>query len=271
MRNYILGYLYQKGTALQDYVAQSLIKLVCRITKLGWFDDKRHRELSNDVQNFLEASVDHSILGLKILNHLVDELNIPTSGRTLTQHRKTSVSFRDQCLLRIFQLGLTTLKQLHSRARTAEPHKEEMIGELSLALTVRCLNFDFIGTQPDESSEDVGTIQIPSSWASIIQDHATLDLLFDFYAKTEPPQSNKAMEAIILMCSVRRSLFPSDKERSAFLARVITGIRELLSNQTGLQHQDNYHSAKLRPQQPRVRARWLPGSCLVPPWSFWPL
>lgn len=241
MRNYILGYLYQKGTALQDYVAQSLIKLVCRITKLGWFDDKRHRELSNDVQNFLEASVDHSILGLKILNHLVDELNIPTSGRTLTQHRKTSVSFRDQCLLRIFQLGLTTLKQLHSRARTAEPHKEEMIGELSLALTVRCLNFDFIGTQPDESSEDVGTIQIPSSWASIIQDHATLDLLFDFYAKTEPPQSNKAMEAIILMCSVRRSLFPSEKERSAFLARVITGIRELLSNQTGLQHQDNYH------------------------------
>jgi exportin-7 len=34
----------------------------------------------------------------------------------LTQHRKTSVSFRDVCLLKVFQLGLTTLKQLQTRA-----------------------------------------------------------------------------------------------------------------------------------------------------------
>ncbi len=65
---------------------------------------------------FLQATVDHCILGLKILNQLVDELNIPTSGRTLTQHRKTSVSFRDVCLFKVFQLGLTTLKQLQTRA-----------------------------------------------------------------------------------------------------------------------------------------------------------
>ena len=94
----------------------SLIKLVCRITKLGWFDDKTHRELADDVTKFLQATVDHCVLGLKILNQLVDELNIPTSGRTLTQHRKTSVSFRDVCLFKVFQLGLTTLKQLQTRA-----------------------------------------------------------------------------------------------------------------------------------------------------------
>jgi exportin-7 len=49
------------------------------------------------------------------------------------------------------------------------------------------------------------------------------------------------MEAIILLCSVRRSLFPTDKDRGAFLGRVMTGIRSLLSNQTGFAHQDNYH------------------------------
>jgi exportin-7 len=49
------------------------------------------------------------------------------------------------------------------------------------------------------------------------------------------------MEAIILLCSVRRSLFPTDKDRGAFLGRVMTGIRSLLLNQTGFQHQDNYH------------------------------
>ena len=112
----MLGYLANNGPTLQDFVTLSLIKLVCRITKLGWFDDATHRELTEDVTKFLQATIDHCILGLKILNQLVDELNIPTSGRTLTQHRKTSVSFRDLCLFKVFQLGLTTLKQLQTRA-----------------------------------------------------------------------------------------------------------------------------------------------------------
>jgi exportin-7 len=103
------------------------------------------------------------------------------------------------------------------------------------------LNFDFIGTNPDESTEDVGTIQAPTSWRPLLSDPATTELLFDFYANTKPPQSSKAMEAIILLSSVRRSLFPTDKDRAAFLGRLIAGIREMLSKRTGLQHQDNYH------------------------------
>lgn len=116
IRNYSLTYLANNGPTLQDFLTLSLIKLVCRITKLGWFDDSSHRELADDVTKFLQATVDHCILGLKILNQLVDELNIPTSGRTLTQHRKTSVSFRDVSLLKVFQLGLTTAKQLQTGA-----------------------------------------------------------------------------------------------------------------------------------------------------------
>jgi exportin-7 len=123
----------------------------------------------------------------------------------------------------------------------ANPAQQAILGERALSLTVRCLNFDFIGTNPDESTEDVGTIQAPTSWRTVLQDPATTELLFDFYAKTDPPRSSKAMEAVILLSSIRRSLFPTDKDRAAFLGRLIGGIRELLKNQTGLQHQDNYH------------------------------
>lgn len=34
------------------------------------------------------------------------------------------------------------------------------MAEQSLSLSTRCLSFDFIGTNPDESAEDVGTIQV---------------------------------------------------------------------------------------------------------------
>jgi exportin-7 len=125
IRNYVLAYLANQGPQLQDFLVLSLIKLVCRITKLGWFDDSAHRELADDVTKFLQATVEHCILGLKILNQLVDELNIPTSGRTLTQHRKTSVSFRDVCLLKVVQLGLTTLKQLQSGSISKSHSREQ--------------------------------------------------------------------------------------------------------------------------------------------------
>ena len=118
IRNYVLGYLANNGPQLQDFLVLSLIKLVCRITKLGWFDENTtvHRDLADDVTKFLQATIDHCILGLKILNQLVDELNIHTTGRTLTQHRKTSVSFRDVSLLKVFQIALTTLNQLKTGA-----------------------------------------------------------------------------------------------------------------------------------------------------------
>lgn len=36
----------------------------------------------------------HYLLGLRILNMLVSEMNAPTVGRSLTQHRKIAVNFR---------------------------------------------------------------------------------------------------------------------------------------------------------------------------------
>ncbi len=116
-----------------------------------------------------------------------------------------------------------------------------MLGDNALSLTVRCLNFDFIGTNPDESTEDVGTLQAPTTWRPILQEPTTIELLFELYKNTTPPRSSKSMEAIILLCSVRRSLFPTDKDRGIFLGRVMNGIRELLSKKIGFEHQDNYH------------------------------
>lgn len=56
---------------------------------------------------------------------LVAEFNQPIPGRTLTQHRKMSVSFRDQSLYGIFELALTALRQLRTnQAATAELREE---------------------------------------------------------------------------------------------------------------------------------------------------
>ncbi|CAN0296141.1 unnamed protein product, partial [Discosporangium mesarthrocarpum] len=51
----------------------------------------------------------------------------------------------------------------------------------------------------------------------------------------------QAMQSIVLLSSVRRSLFTKEPERGAYLQQLITFIREILASNHGLHHQENYH------------------------------
>ncbi|KAF0719560.1 Aste57867_954 [Aphanomyces stellatus] len=242
IRNYVLGYLAQKGPNLEKYVTTSLIQLVCRLTKFGWFDDEQFRELNHEVSKFLQATVDHCIIGLQILNELVTEMNQPVSGRNLTFHRKIAVAFREASLFHIFQVALSTVETLQMKnIPGASADQENRMADLALNLAIKCLSFDFIGTNPDESSEDAGALQVPSSWRLLIQEPGTMQLLFDYYHTSQAPNSARCLETLMLLASVRRSLFAPDKERASFLTHLLTGICRIISTQHGLSEQANYH------------------------------
>ncbi|KAH9752574.1 Importin N-terminal domain-containing protein [Citrus sinensis] len=200
IRNYLINYLAKRGPELQSFVTASLIQLLCRLTKFGWFDDDRFRDLVKESTNFLsQATSDHYAIGLKILNQLVSEMN----------QRQSAVASRLQ--------------------------------ELALSLCLKCLSFDFVGTSIDESSEEFGTVQIPSAWRPVLEDPSTLQIFFDYYAITEAPLSKEALECLVRLASVRRSLFTNDAARSKFLAHLMTGTKEILQTGQGLADHDNYH------------------------------
>ena len=141
-------------------------------------------------------------------------MNTPIAGRTLTVHRKTAVSFRDQTLLQIFQTAITTLRNLQFSTQGQNilsmlQGKDKIASKFALEVSTECLSFDFIGTNPEESQEDVGTVQVPSSWRAIMQDTSTIQLFFDYYLSSEPPRSKLALQALVQISSVRRSLFQS--------------------------------------------------------------
>ncbi|CAK7336403.1 unnamed protein product [Dovyalis caffra] len=302
IRNYLINYLATRGP-LAQFVNASLIQLLCRITKFGWFDDDRFREVVKEATDFLsqllilqvlkkqnqlialaflrccydnflapklacnkqnqlaalplpmfidfviwkytvidEASTHHYEIGLKILNQLVSEMNQSNSGLPSTHHRRVACSFRDQSLFQIFQISLTSLSQLKSDVTGR-------LQELALSLSLKCLSFDFVGTSIDESSEEFGTIQvlityssnIPSSWRPVLEDPSTLQIFFDYYAITTSPCSKEALECLVRLASVRRSLFTNDAARSKFLAHLMTGTKEILQTGRGLADHDNYH------------------------------
>lgn len=241
LKSYIIMYLGNNAPRLEDFVVTQLTKLCGRLIKLGWFDSPEFREISDDVSKFLEASEDHHIIGMRILVSLVDEMNTQTPGRTLTVHRKTAMSFRDQILLQIFEISVATLRNSQISVQRPRSDKEMKLITVCLQLSNQCLGFDFIGTNPEESSEDVGTVQVPSSWRNAVQDVSTMQLFFDYYRFTEPPRSNAALEVLVNLSSVRRSLFSSDKERAVFLQTLMSGVQSIMQSKEGLQHMANYH------------------------------
>ncbi|EXB44290.1 hypothetical protein L484_012209 [Morus notabilis] len=206
IRSYLINYLFTRGPKLQPFVTASLIQLLCRVTKFGWFDDDRFRDVVKESTNFLsQATSEHYAIGLKILNQLVSEMN---------------------------------QRNVHSNMSFAVVDR---LQELALSLSLKCLSFDFVGTSIDESSEEFGTVQIPSSWRPVLEDPSTLQIFFDYYAITKAPLSKEALECLVRLASVRRSLFTNDAARSKFLAHLMTGTKEILQTGQGLADHDNYH------------------------------
>jgi exportin-7 len=239
IRNYLINYLFTRGPKLQPFVIASLIQLLCRLTKFGWFDDDKFREVVKDSTNFLnQATPDHFAIGLKILNQLVLEMNQPNPGLPSTHHRRVACNFRDQSLFQIFQISLTSLLQLKNDGIVTFASR---LQELALSLALKCLSFDFVGTSIDESSEEFGTVQIPSAWKPILEEPSTLQIFFDFYGIAESPLSKEALECLVRLASVRRSLFTNDASRSKFLAHLMTGTKDILQTGQGLGDHDNYH------------------------------
>uniref|UniRef100_A0A0E0JH30 Importin N-terminal domain-containing protein n=1 Tax=Oryza punctata TaxID=4537 RepID=A0A0E0JH30_ORYPU len=234
IRNYVINYLATRGPKLQTFVIKSLIQLVCRITKFGWFDDDKFRDIVKEAADFLSlASQDHYFIGLKILYHLVGEMN-QANAMPLTLHRKIACSFKDQFLLQIFQISLTSLHQLKS-----EVPDDFRRDPLSLAL--RCLSYDFVGCPVDESSEEFGTVQLPASWRPLLQDPSTVQIFFDYYKVNDTCVSKEALECLVRLASVRRSIFVEDPARTQFLSHLMSGTKEILQTGQGLADHGNYH------------------------------
>ncbi|XP_027114232.1 exportin-7 isoform X1 [Coffea eugenioides] len=235
IRNYLVNYLANRGPELQSFVVGSLIQLLCRITKFGWFDDDKFRDVVKESISFLsQATPEHYAIGLKILNQLVCEMNQPNPGLPSTHHRRVACSFRDLSLFQIFHISITSLHQLKSDVISR-------LQELALSLSLKCLSFDFVGTSVDESADEFGTVQIPLSWKPVLEDFSTVQIFFDYYTIAKPPISKEALECLVRLASVRRSLFTTDVTRSKYLAHLMTGTKEILRSGTGLGDHDNYH------------------------------
>lgn len=169
IRNYLLNYLATRP-GLQAFVIQALVALLAKLTRYGWFDlykdEYVFRSIVQDVKGFLNnGDARMMMIGVQILSQLVCEMNqIPEVdvNLTFTKHRKISCAFRDTQLYDVFLLACDLLGRARDNAKDLNFSDEAQSGLVThlLNLARNCLTYDFIGTSGDESTDDMGTVQV---------------------------------------------------------------------------------------------------------------
>ncbi|KAK9098695.1 hypothetical protein Syun_025740 [Stephania yunnanensis] len=132
---------------------------------------------------------------------IADQLRKPSPGLPSAHHRRVACSFRDQALFQLFQICLSSLNQLKTDAMCR-------LQELALSLGLNCLSFDLVGTSLDESSEEFGTVHVPSAWRLVLEDPSNLQIFFDYYAITKPLISKERNREILFAVREHLSVYP---------------------------------------------------------------
>lgn len=253
LRDYLLNYIAENHNSgkIKVFVLAKLIQTTCRITKLGWqLGSQRFRDIKDRIFVFFgQNDVDMVLVGLRLCSELVREMNTHLTGTAITAHRRVAVSFRDACLQEIFTCGFTILEKVQNSSFNY--NKETQEGELILnAITVlhACLAYDYIGTDPDEATEEYFIIQMPSEWKTVMDNTNTSMLLFQilFSGKASRAVMGKLMEVIVLMVSVRRSIFPSEEARLSFLTVYCEGCVTLLTDYQDLIQNEHVYTQLCR-------------------------
>ncbi|XP_065071975.1 exportin-7-like [Rhopilema esculentum] len=243
IRNYILNYFITRPK-LAPFVVQALAQLLAKLTKFGWFDTQDDtyvfRSITDDIGQFLQGSIEHCIIGIKILAEIVSLINQTESTLSISKYRKISASFRDAALYDIFTMCLTMLKQISNKRIDFQNQQQISLIKELLQLVKNCLAYDFIGTSFDESTDDMGTVHIPTQWKQLFLDFSNIHLFLDLYQAVPQSISSMAMVCYVQLASVRRSLF-DPTERAKYLQELLNGAKRILESPQSLEDLDNYH------------------------------
>jgi hypothetical protein len=211
--------LFQRAELLTRFSAlprQRLAQFAARLWRLSWFDmtgsdtdadaigvtdmdgmdgDKPSANISLENDPLLSEigikmltdnrSLVYPSVGCTILAALVRDMSQHLSHYSSNKYRRVSIAFRDKVLIDIFKEALGVLTKLQRMGLPmTEPVRSQhrvLVHEV-LQLVQNVLNFDFIGTQPDDADEG-SVIHVPNTWSSLMESTSTLNLFFELYAQ----------------------------------------------------------------------------------------
>lgn len=226
---------------LNSYCIKNLIATLCALIKNGLADIPSFVQFPAEVCSAFSNPTTTSAsspcgllqhpLGIAILEAMVQEVGVLNTCRPVVEHRRTTNTFRDECLTSIFNIAVENMRWIHANRGNVDPS----FLSCSVALMRSVLSFDFVGLVVDEGEEEPTTLNFPSNWRETFISPGFFDMFWDLFEMCGPPVNLTIMQCLNCVCCARRSLFQTDGERSAWLERMMIGHVEIISREIWLQ------------------------------------
>jgi exportin-7 len=251
----------------------TLIQVWIRLTKTSFLDHDSFKNVHELVMKRYLDPIDSDLIllddyhiylrttGLMLFYYITMEMNVAQDYQKYSgQHHKIAIQFRDTQLLSMLKTCLSLIRfWLEKRLKFVDYAVFPPFIETALMCIGAILNFDFSGTNIDESTDETGTLQIPSSWRHVFEEGllvvestqetnprmSLVSLFYTIYCLSYMGQTQvsvKCMECLSLIASVRRSLFLNEARRAAFIQQLLGGMIDLLQNHSmSLRCKEIYH------------------------------
>jgi hypothetical protein len=238
-----------------SFILIQLAQLLGFVFLAAWFDaDEFSEPVSRNFAPILSLEAPNNqpthgqIITIHVLTAMINEIGRPSlvSNIRPSKLRTASIRFRDTQLQYCLDYAIRMLNTYSVLSLDMASGDDFSVAYAHSAadLLRAVFQFDFLGSLPDELSEEGDSIQVPSSWRSSIEPNLLKNLVTCLRnctspRKTQPPNpqfqelSVLIVECLSLVISVRQSLF-NDRDKSVWLESILNETAATLATSTTL-------------------------------------
>eukprot|EP00960_Hanusia_phi_P030461 748639-Hanusia_phi.AAC.3 len=234
IKNYALSFLFAHASDpnCPPFVKQGMVRLFSRVCRLCRVSNGPDCAIMNDLSKMFETSVEHFILGMRILLDYVEEI-VAKSGEVSFLHRRM---FFYSDLTTILKFALESVRKYFSNMSS---ENDKMLLNSSLELTVRCLSSPDADRTYDKDEMDLGRGLILAKWSPFITQMELIDMFIVMYGSLDAPISTRALTILLFISSLRPGMYRSIADFQNATKGIIMGIGQILKNRKDLDHPDN--------------------------------
>eukprot|EP00388_Colpodella_angusta_P003644 GDKJ01012733.1.p1 GENE.GDKJ01012733.1~~GDKJ01012733.1.p1 ORF type:complete len:1171 (-),score=285.95 GDKJ01012733.1:230-3580(-) len=237
-KQFLLSFLFEKAQFQHDAdvakVLRAYIRLLNLIVKQQWFDGPSFQDITKVVEQAMEANQATWLIGLKIFVDLVEVMQPELNN--LSRSRRIAVSFREVALKDIFIRVYSLLKQLASGAQQLSSSQDIEMLMMLLKVANQTLSFDFLGTMPEDTTDETATVMLPSSW-DIMKETEMPFVFFELYKLASSLNSELSamysVQFLIYLAALRRSYFSNEEERAKLTKALLEITTSIIKDPRG--------------------------------------
>ncbi|EKE42849.1 hypothetical protein ENUP19_0080G0034 [Entamoeba nuttalli] len=230
IKQFIYEFLSKRIGSLSSQTINIAIKTFVDLLKATWFDDPQNKTFINGLKDNALKDPNSIPFVFTLLVELTDNM----SNTQNCTNRKATINYKDNCLKDIFSLSLEVFNLLLQK----RPSNIEQLMLSTMKLMLSCLKYNFLGTNMDETTEDIYTVQIPNDWKNFFEDITFVQQLFNVYFNCKPPLTTIILDTIGYISLIRKSLWARQADGSGLQHCLIDGASKIVQSGYGLDNSE---------------------------------